>query len=227
MEPLDPSLLGAMYCVWNDIAENGISVDDIHHRCYPALHLVSAITWSPTYKTLPVEEFVSKSKMLSEAPGVNELGLFDGEPNSVVYTIPSVKPGKSYPHAEAGFDHTISFHIDCAKESRGTKLFSNKVTDFYLSSPVDGRMAFVRDGYLNTFDYYVEEGKSHDIRIECTNHLTRLFVNGKLRDELKRVKRYIRDKEQHDYVQTLHFPLQQAGKFKSTITDLKVENYVR
>jgi hexosaminidase len=174
-----------------------------------------------------VEEFVSKSKQLSEAPGVNELGLFDGEPNSVVYTIPSVKPGKSYPHAEAGFDHTISFHIDCAQESRGTKLFSNKVTDFYLSSPVDGRMAFVRDGYLNTFDYYVEEGKSADIRIECTNTATRLYVNGKLQDELKREKRWLTEKKQYDYVPTLYFPLQQAGDFKSKVTDLKVENFIR
>jgi hexosaminidase len=165
--------------------------------------------------------------MLSEAPGVNELGLFDGEPNSVVYTIPSVKPGKSYPHAEAGFDHTISFHIDCAKESRGTKLFSNKVTDFYLTSPVDGRMAFVRDGYLNTFDYYVEEGKSVDIRIECTNTATRLYVNGKLQDELKREKRWLTEKKQYDYVPTLYFPLQQAGDFKSRVTDLKVENFIR
>ena len=227
MEPLDPSLLGAMYCVWNDIAENGISVDDIHHRCYPALHLVSAITWSPTYKTLPVEEFVSKSKSLSEAPGINELGRFDGEPNSVVYTIPSVKPGKSYPHAEAGFDHTISFHIDCAKEDRGTLLFSNKVTEFYLSSPIDGRMAFVRDGYLNTFDYYVEEGKSADIRIECTNSATRLYVNGKLQDELKREKRWITEKKQYDYIPTLYFPLQQAGDFKSKVSNLKVENFIR
>ena len=227
LEPLDPSLLGAMYCVWNDIAENGISVDDIHHRCYHALHLVSAVTWSPTYKTLPVEEFVSRSKLLSEAPGVNELGRFSGEPNSVVYSVEQVKPGKSYPCVEAGFDHTISFHLDGAKESRGTLLFSNKVTEFYLSSPIDGRMAFVRDGYLNSFDYYVEEGKSADIRIECTNSSTRLYVNGKLQDELKREKRWITEKRQYDYVPTLYFPLQQAGEFKSRITDLKVENFIR
>ncbi len=227
LESLDPCLLGGMYCVWNDIAENGISVDDIHHRCYPALHLVSASTWSPTYKTLPLEEFVSKSKLLSEAPGVNELGIIDGEPNSVVYTIPSVKPCKNYPHAEVGFDHTISFHIDCAKESRGTMLFSNNVTEFYLSSPIDGRMAFVREGYLNTFDYYVEEGKSADIRIECTNTATRLYVNGKLQDELKREKRWLTEKRQYDYVPTLFFPLQRAGKFKSRITNFKVENFVR
>ena len=105
-------------------------------------------------------------------------------------------------------------------------LFSNKDTEFYLSSPIDGRMAFVRDGYLNTFNYYVEQGKSADIRIECTNVATRLYVNGALKDELKRAKRWASEKTSYDYVPTLFFPLQQAGDFKSRITNLKVENFV-
>ncbi|MBR4995257.1 MAG: family 20 glycosylhydrolase [Alistipes sp.] len=226
-EPLDPSLLGSLYCVWNDIAENGISVDDIHHRCYLALQVISAKTWSPTYKSVPFDEFDKKREQLHEAPGVNELGRFFGKPNSLVYSVEQVKAGKRYPCVEAGFDHTISFHIDCAKESRGTLLFSNDVTEFYLSSPIDGRMAFVRDGYLNSFDYYIEQGKSADIRIECTNTTTRLYVDGKLQDELKREKRWITEKKQYDYVPTLYFPLQQAGQFKSRVTDLKVENFVR
>ena len=157
---------------------------------------------------------------------MNELGRFRA-PKGVVYSLPKVKPGKTYPVKKAGFHNTISFHLDAAKEEPGALLFSNDVTKFYLSSPVDRRMAFSRDGYLYHFDYYVEEGKSHDIRIECHNHATRLYVDGKLKDELKREKRWTRDEEQHDYVQTLHFPLQQAGEFKSTITDFKVENFIR
>ena len=226
-EPLDPCLLGSMFAVWNDIGGNGISVDDIHHRSYPATQYISACTWSSTYRTVSYEEFDTKRNLLSEAPGVNELGRFEGEPKSVVYSLPKVKPGKKYPVVEAGFDHTISFHLDAVKEKPGTLLFSNDVTKFYLSSPVDGRMAFSRDGYLYTFDYYVEEGKSHDIRIECTNSSTRLYINGKLQDELKREQRWLTKKRQYDYVQTLYFPLQQAGKFKSSVTGLKVENFVR
>ena len=222
LEELDPSLLGGMFTVWNDIAGNGITVDDIHHRTIPATQVLAACTWSPTYKKVPFKEFDTKRLLLSEAPGVNELAQFKGEPQSVVYSLPKVKPGKKYPVKEAGYYHSISFHLDGAKEERGTKLFSNDVTDFYLSSPVDGRMAFVRDGYLCTFDYYVEEGKSADIRIECTNATTRLYVDGKLQDDLKREKRWISEKEPFDFVQTLHFPLQQAGKFKSSITNLKV-----
>ncbi len=226
LDPTDPNILGGMFAVWNDIAYNGISVDDIHDRTIPATQTMAAATWSYSYRTVPFREFDTKRHNLAEAPGVNELGRFR-EPKGVVYSLSKVKPGKKYPIKKAGFHNTISFHLDGAKEEPGTLLFSNDVTKFYLSSPVDGRMAFSRDGYLYTFDYYVEEGKSHDIRIECTNHATRLFVNGKLQDELKRVKKWIRDQEQHDYVQTLHFPLQQAGDFKSSITDLKVENFIR
>lgn len=225
-EPGDPAILGGMYAVWNDVAGNGISVDDIHHRCFPGLQAISTATWSPTYRAVPFEEFNHKRNLLSEAPGVNELGRFDGEPGSVVYAIDEVKPGKRYPHAEAGYDYSVSFHIDGVKEARGTMLFSNKDTEFYLSSPIDGRMAFVRDGYLNTFNYYVEQGKSADIRIECTNVATRLYVNGALKDELKRAKRWASEKTSYDYVPTLFFPLQQAGDFKSRITNLKVENFV-
>ena len=223
----DPAILGGMYAVWNDVAGNGISVDDIHHRCYPGLQTIAASTWSPTYKAVPFEEFDHKRNLLSEAPGVNEMGIIKGEPNSVVYELDVVKPGKVYPVKEASYGYTISFHLDAAKEERGTLLFSNKDTEFYLSNPIDGRMAFVRDGYLNTFDYYVREGWDADIRIECTNTATRLYVNGKMVDELKRAKRWASEKTSYDYVPTLFFPLEKAGNFKSAITNLKVENFVR
>ena len=226
-EACDPAILGGMYAVWNDVAGNGISVDDIHHRCYPGLQVIAASTWSPTYKTLPFEEFNQKRNLLSEAPGVNEMGIIKGEPNSVVYALDVVKPGKSYPVKEASYGYTVSFHMDGAKEELGTLLFSNKDTRFYISSPIDGRMAFVRDGYLNTFDYYVKEGKAADIRIECTNTATRLYVDGQLKDELKRAKRWASEKTSYDYVPTLFFPLEKAGNFKSSITNLKVENFVR
>ena len=226
-EPCHPAILGGMYAVWNDIVGNGISVDDIHHRCYPGLQVISTNTWSSTYRAVPFEEYNYKRTLLSEAPGVNEMGLIKGEPNSVVYELDVVKPGKTYPVKEASYGYTINFHLDAAKEERGTLLFSNKDTEFYLSSPVDGRIAFVRDGYLNTFDYYVREGWDADIRIECTNTATRLYVNGELADELKRAKRWASEKTTYDYVPTLFFPLEKAGNFKSRITNLKVENFVR
>lgn len=225
-EPGDPAILGGMFAVWNDVNGNGISIDDIHHRSFPGLQAIATATWSPTYRAVPFEEFDHKRTLLSEAPGVNKLGRFPGEPGSVVYSIDKVKPGKCYQHAAAGYGYSVTFHMEGAKETRGTLLFSNADTEFYLSSPVDGRMAFVRDGYINTFDYYVKPGKGVDIRIECTNTATRLYVDGELKDELKRAKRWASEKTSYDYVPTLCFPLQQAGKFKSIITNLKVEKNI-
>ena len=68
----------------------------------------------------------------------------------------------------------------------------------------------------------MEQGKSADIRIECTNVSTRLYVDGQLKDELKRAKRWASEKTSYDYVPTLFFPLEKAGNFKSRITELEV-----
>ena len=227
LDPHDPCLLGGMFAIWNDIAYNGISVSDIHHRAIPATQYMAAVTWNHFQRTVPFDDFDTRRNILSEAPGVNELGRFAGKPNSVVYSLPKVKPGKTYPICKAGFFHTISFTLDAQKEEPGTLLFSNDEAKFWLAGPEDGRMAFQRDGYLYTFNYTLEQGKRREIRIECTNSATRLFVDGKLQDELKREKRWICDKKQYDYVQTLHFPLRKAGKFRSNVTDLKVENFIR
>ena len=51
----DPAILGGMYAVWNDVAGNGISVDDIHHRCFPGLQAIATSTWSPSYRAVPFE----------------------------------------------------------------------------------------------------------------------------------------------------------------------------
>ena len=64
-------------------------------------------------------------------------------------------------------------------------------------------------------------------RISGDNKATRLYVNDKLVEELNIVKRdFLFDEDQkpkHMYtVRTLVFPLQKAGTFNSSITNLKV-----
>ena len=57
---------------------------------------------------------------------------------------------------------------------------------------------------------------------------TTLTVNGKVIDRLEIEKRWYNEGESvMYYVPTLVFPLKQAGKFSSRITDLKVYNYKR
>lgn len=224
-EEKHPNIEGGMYAVWNDVVGNGISVKDIHHRCFPALQTMAAKTWSATATTLPYEQFNSRRHQLSEGPGVNELGLIKGQPRSTVYSLPEVKPGKTYPHEEIGYNYSVSFDIEYQPESAGTVLFRSENAVFYLADPVKGLLGFSRDGYLNTFKYSVRPGVKESLRIEGDNRSTRLFVNGKLFQELGYEERLAADKKPWNYVRTLVFPLRESGRFNSRITGLQVQNY--
>ena len=72
-EEKDPAILGGMFAVWNDHVGNGISVKDIHHRLFPALQTLATKTWDAQV-SIPYAEFDSKRQLLSEAPGVNQMG---------------------------------------------------------------------------------------------------------------------------------------------------------
>ena len=69
----DPAILGGMFAVWNDHVGNGISVKDIHHRLFPALQTLAVKTWDAKV-TVPYAEFDANRQLLSEAPGVNQMG---------------------------------------------------------------------------------------------------------------------------------------------------------
>lgn len=222
----DPAIMGGMFAVWNDHVGNGISTKDIHHRVFPALQTLAVKTWSGNPPTLSYEEFDTHRKALSEAPGVNQLGRIGKKPE-LVYQTESVKPGSTSPYPEIGYDYTVCFDIEGRKELPGTELFRSRDAVFYLADPISGMFAFARDGYLNTFRFAIREGEKASIRIEGDSKTTVLKVNGKLVDEMNIQKRYF-DKEgkaKINYVRTLVFPLEKAGRFNSRISNLKVYNY--
>ncbi|MCM1108174.1 MAG: family 20 glycosylhydrolase [Clostridium sp.] len=221
----NPQILGGMFAVWNDVVGNGISVKDIHHRVYPGMQAISAKCWRSDNNTFPYDSFNTLRHKLSEAPGVNELGRLGKENHQTVMTLEQVKPGKATGIEEAGYDYSVSFDIEYADEVRGTALFIGHNAEFYLSDPVTGMLGFVRDGYLNTFDYSVRPGQKESIRIEGDNRATRLFVNGTLVEELGYDQRMTFKNDKYNYVRTLMFPLHKAGNFKSRVTNLEVKNY--
>lgn len=226
VEAKHPSLLGGMFAVWNDHPGNGISVKDIHHRLYPAMQTLSAKMWTGEEVTPGFEMFDEKRLHLSEAPGVNQLGRI-GREKGLVYELATLTPGYETPHTEIGYNYSVSFDVEGREEERGALLFSSPNAEFYLSDPISGMLGFSRDGYLNTFGYRVMPGEKASIRISGDNKATRLYVNDKLVEELNIVKRdFLFDEDQkpkHMYtVRTLVFPLQKAGTFNSSITNLKV-----
>lgn len=219
----DPAVLGGMFAVWNDHVGNGISVKDIHHRTFPALQTLAVKCWTGTKTTLPYAEFDSLRHALSEAPGVNQMGILSRTPG-LVYEQASVAPGSTTPHQEIGYDYLVTFDIDGADETPGTVLFRSQDAVFYLSDPVRGMLGFARDGYLNTFGKRIRKGERMTIGISGDNKSTRLLINGKVVEELNDYKLYFdsEGKKKMSNVRTLVFPLHQAGSFKSRVTNLKV-----
>ena len=219
-----PGILGGMYAVWNDHSGNGISVKDIHHRAYPALQTFSDKMWCGKNVNLPYVKFNELRNNLSEAPGVNQMGRV-GTPRSTVYSAADVKPGKTLPINEIGYNYSVSFDINYANEAKGTELFSNDNAIFYLSDPISGMLGFSRDGYLYTFKYSVRPGVKETIRIEGDNKSTRLFVNNKMIEDLNIIRQYYDAKNSMYIHRTLVFPLHKAGSFKSKVSNLSVLNY--
>lgn len=219
----DPAVLGGMFAVWNDHVGNGISVKDIHHRTFPALQTLAVKCWTGTKTTLPYAEFDSLRHVLSEAPGVNQMGILSRTPG-LVYEQASVAPGSTTPHQEIGYDYLVTFDIEGADETPGTVLFRSQDAVFYLSDPVRGMLGFARDGYLNTFGKRIRKGERMTIGIGGDNKSTRLLINGKVVEELNDYKLYFdsEGKKKMSNVRTLVFPLHQAGMFKSRVTNLKV-----
>lgn len=222
----DPQVLGGMFAVWNDHSTNGVTVKDIHHRVMHSLPTIAAKTWSGSSVTVPFEEFEKKSAMLSEAPGVNYLSTFGHDPITVL-EVAEVKAGQELPIKEIGYDYTVEFDVDGAKESKGTVLFESPDATFWLCNPVNGTMGYSREDKIYLLRYDVRPGEKIHVKIEGDNDALRFYVNGKLVDN--NVSRYLRHNDndmQIAELRTLVFPLAKAGNYKSKISNLKVRNYI-
>ncbi|MBP3229084.1 MAG: family 20 glycosylhydrolase [Bacteroidaceae bacterium] len=258
----DSAVVGGMFAVWNDHAGNGISTKDIHHRVMPALQVLAAKCWSGKGVTIPYNVWETDRHILSEAPGVNELGrpvalqLDRRNPHDTLLALPAVKPGDTLALGEIGWDYSVSFTVDARPEARGTVLFENPSAKFFLADPVEGKVGFARDGYLNTFNYRLPAGQRVRLTVQGTNKLVRLMVDDRVVDELKPITlttanddklftlpqdpaiatadgavqawptTVYREGSKMYYQRTLVFPLRHAGRFASTVTGLQVLNYI-
>ena len=221
----DPAIAGGMFAVWNDHAGNGISVKDIHYRLFPAMQTLAVKMWTGAETSLPYAQFDSARGRVREAPGINFAGRIGFEPGCVLQAD-TVSPGSRLPYPEIGYDYTVSFTVDGRTEEPGTELFRSDDAVFYLSDPISGMMGFARDGYLNTFRYSIQDGDRLDVVIKGDSCSTTLIINGRVIDRLETEKRWHNEGESvMYYVPTLVFPLQQAGDFRSHITNLKVYNH--
>ncbi len=226
-EERHPKIKGGMFAVWNDHPGNGISCKDIHYRVFPAMQTMAVKMWTGAKPQTPFEEFDKARVALSDAPGLNIAGRFSGEKRTILEAA-AVAPGCENEIEQIGFEYTVTFDVEAAKEERGTVLFSSNDTEFYLSDPLSGMLGFARDGYLNKFNYQLFPGEKATIAISGNQQVTKLYVNGKLVETLdKQTTFHNEGKDKMYYVRTLVFPLKKAGEFKSKITNLKVENFCK
>lgn len=217
----DPCIEGGMFAVWNDHCGNGITVDDIHQRLFPALQTIAAKCWSAGNVTLDYRQFDALRKKIGEGPDANRLArLPKGEKQ---FTIGKVLPGKDNKIKRIGYNYTVSFEIDYQQEELGTKLFTDDISNFYLSDPVHGEIGYSREGHLFTFGKTLTPGH-HTIKVEGTDTYTRLTLDGEVSTQ-ERHWIYIgpQRKSQMAVVPTLVFPLAHTGKFRSTVTNLHLE----
>lgn len=216
----DPQIQGGMFAVWNDIVGNGISVDDIHHRIFPALQVIAEKTWAAdTVRTC--DEWLQLATTVGEAPGINDLGRY---PQGTVFTQAVVGPASQRDIAYIGWPYRVSFDIEASQESRGTALFRNADAEFYLADPVTGRLGFIRDGYLFSFRHALRPGQREHIAIEGDHRETRLYVDGRLVETLGPDERMYPNKKPFRMIRTLRFPLQRTdAALRSRVTNLKVE----
>lgn len=226
-EERHPKIKGGMFAVWNDHPGNGISCKDIHYRVFPAMQTMAVKMWTGAKPQTPFEEFDKARVALSDAPGLNIAGRFSGEKRTILEAA-VVAPGCENEIEQIGYEYTVTFDVEAAKEERGTVLFSSNDTEFYLSDPLSGMLGFARDGYLNKFNYQLFPGEKATIAISGNQQVTKFYVNGKLVETLdKQTIFHNEGKDKMYYVRTLVFPLKKAGEFKSKITNLKVENFCK
>lgn len=230
-EEKHPQIKGGSFALWNDHAGNGISIKDIHYRVLPAMQTMAVKMWTGAEPSVPYDEFDKARLALSDAPGLNIAGRYQGEKRTLIERAvlkPSINLVKETGIREVGFEYSVSFNIEYTEEDKGTELFISRDGVFYLSDPVSGMLGFARDGYLNTFNYRLYPGEKAQVTITGDQKETCLYINGRLVEKLDKQTRYHNPggKNKMYYVRTLVFPLERSGDFKSRITDFKVRNFI-
>lgn len=225
-EEHDPQIEGGMFAVWNDVNGNGITPYDIHHRTMPALQVIAQKCWSATASTMPYDQWNKQSLALNDEIGYTWGRLPEKEihiPVLRTFNLISKLNEKMKGVTDIGYDYSVSFDIVMEKENQGAALFTSPNATFYISDPVTGRIGYIRDGKAYSFDYQLRVGQKANLRIEGTNKGTKLFVDGKLVQELGPDVTIAADNKPYNVMRTLAFPIERAGRFRSTVTNVVIK----
>lgn len=207
-----PSLLGAMFAVWNDICGNGISQQDVHYRVNTSMKTVGSKLWKVT-PTISYETFSNIAANTSEGPGLNMAGVYTDKEhqaiNSKIGENAITFDGKtavSLGAGDLGYNYDVFFDLKVnAGNTANAVIFGSDFSKLTLNTNGSGKMGFSRDGYTYTFNY-IPDNNWHNIRITGDYRSVSLYVDGIRTDKLVPVS-----KNGFRYQQTLFFPLKNAG----------------
>lgn len=235
IEEGNPNFLGAMLAVWNDRVGNGISQQDVHFRCFPAIQLVSDKLWKgENSQNVSYKEFEDLCKTTPEAPGVNLMAKVENAGDLIEKNKILSMDGQSTVTtdiSEIGYPYTVEFEIRTDSiPAIDAILFKGPHSEFVTNWHNTGKFAFRRDGYEFVFhDYRLPADEWTKIRIDGDIKGTTLFVNGKKVERLEGRTREVYNfkhnrKDKFWYVETLIFPLETIGDrymgFKGNIRNI-------
>lgn len=235
----DPFIRGGMFAVWNDVAKNGITAQDVTDRVFPAIQVLSEKMWTGTDTTVNFDEFSSKAKGTTEGPGLNLRGKIIGK-DSLVVNLPmkgneaikklhhatyvtdgnrkvlSLKNSDSYvklPFNEIGYNYTVSFKINPSKNNAANAvLFQSNHATVKLKQGNTSNLGFSHEGKDYDFGIAIPENKWSTISITGDNNSTTLYLNGELVKKLTREKIPTGYKNDSIWImKTLFFPLNTIG----------------
>jgi len=246
----DPFVRGGMFAVWNDVAKNGITAQDVTDRVFPSIQVLSQKMWSGTDTSLRYTEFALKAATLNEAPGLNLRGKIPGKDSLVInyamkgtdtmirlHNAHYITEGNSkslhfensnsyaeLPVNEIGYNYTVSFSLfPATKNTADAILFQSNHAVVKLQQGSTSYIGFSREGKHYDFGTEIPKGKWSSIAITGDNNSTTLYLNGKLVKKLSREKIRINDKNDSIWImKTLFFPLKTIGdKSNSFIGKIK------
>lgn len=199
----DPTVVGGMFAVWNDIVGNGISERDVHNRVFPALQVLATKMWAAEEDLLSLADFNNKKAEIGEAPGQNSRGLFPKDKPVVVQfgmissmiddrgmeegaSLSDVKNTEKLTSmqvnktelslADIGNAYTVDFSFTPIDEHAWLS-FQSKDATFEVTN---SQIKYNRDGYEFSVDCNFPIDQTSRITVVGNQRSTTIYVDGKL-----------------------------------------------
>ena len=133
------------------------------------------------------------------------------------------------PWEHIGYNYRVQFDINPVLQKANSILFNDPAWQTSVQLLPDGRLAYYRENYADTFYYKIPAGKWTAVAFEGDNKSVSLYINNHLEQRLTGYKIPKTAKDTISRVQTLFFPLKQIGStanaFLGKIANLKIDTW--